>query len=205
MSETAMKIPQAMRPRGLSGRIFASLMERMNRSAYERAASLLALGPDARFLELGFGTGRLLEMVAAAGRERTLAGIDPSSLMVATAGRSLRALGVTHELSEGSADNLPWPIAAFDAAAALHCFQFWPDPLQVFAELRRVLRDEGRLVLILRDHSDARDREWLPNPWSRGANEPGEAMRLLERAGFAAMRDMPDAGSSAVILAVKKG
>jgi SAM-dependent methyltransferase len=197
-----MKPPQAMQPHGLTGRLFGTLMERINRPAYERAAILLDLPPAGRFLEVGFGTGRLIEMLARRMPHGHFAGIDASKLMVETARRRLKTMEA--DIRQGTAEMLPWDSASFDGAAALHCFQFWPDPVQVLAEIRRVLRRDGRFVLILRDHSRRADIDWLPNPWSRSRNEIQEALMLLDRTGFEATRQMPDAGSSAVILAARK-
>lgn len=189
-----------MRPHGLAGRIFGVLMERTNRPAYERAASLIDLSSEGRFLEIGFGTGMLAEMMASRATAGLVAGVDPSPLMVETARRRLHHMGVRHELIEGTAENLPWPDASFDAAAALHSFQFWPDPVAALTEIRRVLRPGGRLILILRDHG-RRQVDWLPNPWSRTPNEIEDALTLLARTGFSAGRVRPDAGTSAVIVA----
>lgn len=192
--------PQPMLPHGLAGRLFGRMMERLNRSAYERAASLLDLPPDGAFLELGFGTGRLLEMMAARHSDGFFAGIDASPLMVATAKRRLDRRHAARDLREGSAERLPWAEDSFDAAAALHCFQFWPDPVSTLCEIQRVLRPGGTFLLVLRAHG-ARDREWLPNPWSRTPQEVDDALALLKKAGFEARREWPDARTSPVIVA----
>jgi SAM-dependent methyltransferase len=194
-----MKPPQAMQPHGLTGRLFGTLMERVNKPAYERAAILLDLPPAGRFLEIGFGTGRLIEMLARRMPHGQVAGIDASKLMVETAHRRLKNMDA--DIRQGTAEALPWDNASFDRVAALHCFQFWPDPVQVLSEVRRVLRPDGKFVLILRNHARNRNADWLPNPWSRAPDEPLEALMLLDRAGFAATWRLPDVGTSAVILA----
>jgi SAM-dependent methyltransferase len=42
---------------------------------------------------------------------------------------------------------LPFSTAAFDRALAVNAIYFWPDQLAGLAEIRRVLRDDGCLVL----------------------------------------------------------
>ena len=197
------KFPQPMRPHGITGRVFGILMERLNRTAYRRAAALVDLPAEGSFLEIGFGTGRLLELVAADRPDGFFAGVDPSPLMLATARRRLDRAHIARDLREGTAERLSWPDQSFDAVAALHSFQFWPDPVSAFGEIRRVLKPGGRFVLILRDHS-RKDAEWLPNPWSRSRSEINDALRLLANTGFATRREMPDAGTSAIIVAEAK-
>jgi ubiquinone/menaquinone biosynthesis C-methylase UbiE len=189
-----------MQPHGFTGRLFGALMERFNRTAYERAADLVRLPAEGSFLEIGFGTGKLLDMIAERQPGAFLAGIDASPLMVETARRRLDRRHVARDLREGSAERLPWPEDSFDAVAALHCFQFWADPVAVLCEVQRVLRPGGTLVLVLRDH-ETRDRDWLPNPWSRASNEIEAAMALLAKAGLEGRREFPDAGASPVIVA----
>ena len=180
------RFPQPMRPHGITGRVFGILMERLNRTAYRRAAALVDLPAEGSFLEIGFGTGRLLELVAADRPDGFFAGVDPSPLMLATARRRLDRAHIARDLREGTAERLPWP-----------------DPVSAFGEIRRVLKPGGRFVLILRDHS-RKDAEWLPNPWSRSRSEINDALRLLANTGFATRREMPDAGTSAIIVAEAK-
>lgn len=170
--------PQAMEPRGLTGRMLAPLMERAGRRAREAALAALALQPAEKLLEVGFGTGALLER-AERGFAAVVAGVDPSALMVAVAKKRLRG-----EVRQGICSALPWPRGSFDAAAAVHCFEYFANPGKGLAELARVLRPGGRLVMVLRPQG-RRGPAWLPNRRVRPGDETGAALQALERAGFA--------------------
>jgi len=196
-------LPQPMHPHGPMGRLFGRLMEWGNQNAYERALTLMEPRHNGTFLEIGFGTGRLLEMVAQRQSGGVLAGIDPSSLMLERARRRLTNKGFMSDLKLGLADSLPWGEAQFDAVAALHCFQFWPDPAKTIDEINRVLKKEGRLVLILRNHEQAKNIDWLPNPLSRHRQEAAEAVKLLQKAGLGEIVRLPNVGTSPVITARK--
>lgn len=187
-----------MRPHGLRGRIFGTLMERLNRPAYRLAAGLAAPPRGGAFLEIGFGTGRLLDMLAERDATLFLAGIDASPLMVATATRRLDRRRVARDLRGGNAERLPWSEDEFDAAAALHCFQFWADPTAVLNEVHRTLKPGGVFVMVLR-HREGRETERLPNPWSRGEDETGSAKALMRKAGFEVER-ADDHGRSPVLI-----
>lgn len=115
----------------------------------------------------------------------------------------MAAAGARVDLRTGSVGDgspLPWPDATFDAAAALHCFQFWSDPAAGLAELARVLRPDAPLLVILRNHG-RRAPDWLPNPASRSGDEPGTARALLRDAGFGEAREEAPVGSSRVLVA----
>jgi ubiquinone/menaquinone biosynthesis C-methylase UbiE len=174
-----------MRPEGLAGRIFGRLMETLNAPAYELALRMLAAAPGESILEIGFGTGRLLQLLARRVTLARIAGVDPAATMVevASARRELIALGDRVDLRLGEVAPLPWGDASFDAVLALHCFQFWPDPAAAGREIWRVLRPDGRMVLILRKHR-ASARTWLPNPLSRAPDELAAARSWLSNIGL---------------------
>ena len=190
-----------MRPEGWRGRLFGVLMERLNRPTYRAAVELLSPLAGRRVLEIGFGTGALVERLLRTDATVRVCGVDPTPTMraVARARGAVVASAERVDLREGADAPLPWLDGAFDAVAALHSFQFWPDPVRSVREIARVLVPGGRLVLLLRDHG-ARAPEWLPNPLSRGADEVGAAIRLLAKEGFDVER-RPRVGASHVLRA----
>ena len=194
------RAPLAMRPQGMAGRLFGVLMERINGPAYRRAVADLEPREGERFLEIGFGTGRLVELLLESAGGVQVGGVDPTATMVEVAAqrRGLRSAGARVDLRQGSDVPLPWPDASFDGAAALHCFQFWPKPAQSLQELWRVLVPGGRLLLVLRSHG-RRAPAWLPNPVSRGPREVDSAAALLCEAGFEETRELAPVGSSRVL------
>lgn len=177
--------PLAMRPEGLAGRAFGLLMELVNASAYRLVQAMLDPAPDAQILEIGFGTGRLVELLVERLPDGRMLGIDPTETMlkVAQARQGVRRAGARVDLRLGEAGRLPWASASLDAVAALHCFQFWPDPAAGLNEVFRVLRPGGKLALILRRHG-VRAPAWLPNPLSRSGDEIGQTRACLVEVGF---------------------
>lgn len=167
-------------------KLFGRLMEAMNAAAYREA--IQGLPARGAVLEIGFGTGRFLEMLAASGSYALIAGIDPTPAMVAMAGArpALRQPGSQADIRLGTAESLPWGEATFDAVVAIHCFQFWSDPHAAVQEVRRVLKTGGLLRLVLRAHG-AHPPDWLPNPISRAGDEDAGASALLSAAAFEAV------------------
>ncbi len=190
--------PLPMRPTKLFGRI----MEFVNAPSYRLARKLIAPQSGQRLMEIGFGSGRLLEMLAQSAKDIHLAGIDPTEAMVemARARRTLAQRAGSLDLKRGMPEALPWADSMFDAVAAVHCFQFWEDPERAAREVLRVLVPGGRLVVILRNH-EGHAPAWLPNPISRSGNEYDGACTLLTETGFALVRDGGRAGTSKAITA----
>ncbi len=98
-----------------------------------------------RVLEVSFGTGWLLTRYA--GRFHT-DGIDLNPDMVAVARRNLARAGVRAELRQGSVEALPYADSTFDTVVNTMAFSGYPDGAAAAAELARVLKPGGRLVMI---------------------------------------------------------
>jgi ubiquinone/menaquinone biosynthesis C-methylase UbiE len=118
----------------------------------EAALDLLELQPEDRVLEVGFGHGATIARADAALSRGFVAGVDPSAemcRMAARRNRSAIAAGRV-ELRQAAVEALPYADAAFDKAFSVHTVYFWPDLRAAAAEIRRVLKASGRLVLAWR-------------------------------------------------------
>jgi ubiquinone/menaquinone biosynthesis C-methylase UbiE len=107
--------------------------------------------PDpAAVLDVGCGTGALLRTLA----ERLptdveLAGVDPAREMIEVGRAALRECANAH-LEVAFAEQLPFPDARFDLVISTVSFHHWADQAAGLGEVGRVLRPQGRLVLV--DH-----------------------------------------------------
>jgi ubiquinone/menaquinone biosynthesis C-methylase UbiE len=123
------------------------------RPVHDAVLRALATDACARVLDVGCGTGRLAERMREAGPVRSVVGVDFSAGMLAQArerlgsGRASPA-GPT-ALVRGDATRLPFADAAFDAAVSTEAFHWFPDQDVALAEIHRVLRPGGRLLLAL--------------------------------------------------------
>jgi SAM-dependent methyltransferase/DNA-binding transcriptional ArsR family regulator len=125
-------------------------MRALELPAAEVEAALLSLVPghDAgRLLDIGTGTGRVLELLAP--RISQGVGVDASRAMLALARSRLARAGLTH-CSVRLADmyRLPLPESSFDIAVMQMVLHYAEEPQGVLAEVARVLRPGGRLIVI---------------------------------------------------------
>ncbi len=104
----------------------------------------LHLKPDQRLLDVGCGTGALLERIVSAFPEIHSTGIDPSPEMLNAARRKCLH-GV--DFTEGWAESLPFQDDSFDIVVSCNAFHYWKQPARALDEIMRVLRPKGVLLI----------------------------------------------------------
>jgi len=107
----------------------------------------LGEGPFARFLDMGTGTGRILEMFA--GRYRSGIGIDSNPSMLTYARSRIEAEGLSHaQVRQGDVYNLSLPSSSCDAIVMHQVLHYLGAPKAAIAEMARVLAPHGRLLIV---------------------------------------------------------
>jgi SAM-dependent methyltransferase len=115
-----------------------------------RSHQLMRCGPGGAVLDVGCGPGTdTLPLALLVGEGGRVAGIDHDAEMVAEADRRAEAAGVGARVEhrQGDALALPWGDAAFDAARSERLFLHLADPAGALAEMARVTRPGGRVVV----------------------------------------------------------
>ncbi|MCA1951848.1 MAG: metalloregulator ArsR/SmtB family transcription factor [Hyphomicrobiales bacterium] len=162
------------------------------------AAILALLGgePAGAVLDLGTGTGRMLEMLAP-GASRAV-GLDVSPAMLAVARVNLDAAGLKHvQLRQGDAYALPPDLQRFDLVILHQVLHYLDDPARAVREAARALRPGGRLLIVdLAPHQEEALRE--RHAHRRLGFSPAEIESFLAEAGLAGeasrlLRPGPDA------------
>jgi ubiquinone/menaquinone biosynthesis C-methylase UbiE len=110
-----------------------------------RLGRTLQPSPDS-ILDIGCGTGRLLQAAGGEFPEAQLVGIDPAPGMIAAATSKLGAGGRSRCLV-ASASGLPLASQTVDLVFSTSSFHHWDDQGAGLREVRRVLRPHGAFVL----------------------------------------------------------
>ena len=155
--------------------------------AWQRVA-LDSLPSAARVLEVGHGPGHLLKRRALQGHSDF--GIDASPQMSRLAARRLRRAGFAPMLVRAQAQALPFASESFRAIYATFPSEFIVAP-QALASLRRVLEQEGSIVVVPTAHITGssllyRFAFWLYKVTGQSADFGSGWEGFLEKAGFSA-------------------
>jgi arsenite methyltransferase len=154
----------------------------------------LALREGERVLDIGSGPGLLAyDMAAAVGRDGRVYGVDMSEDML-TMSRKRCADQPWTEFQRADATNLPYPDDSFDAAVSTQVYEYVVDIPAALAELYRVARPGGRVVvldtdygsLVIHTKNEAR-MERVLSAWNEHfvhAGLPRTLSRQLRHAGF---------------------
>ncbi len=147
-------------------------------------AGLLPRGGLGRLLDIGTGTGRLLELLAP--RIAAGLGVDASRAMLALARARLARAGLSHcTVRLADMYRLPLADASFDAVVMQMVLHHAETPAAALAEVARVLRPGGLLIVVdLAPHANADCLQRLAHRWPGFAD--GEMRRLLTGAGLTA-------------------
>lgn len=114
-------------------------MGRWSRAIGEKFLAWLAPPRDARWLDIGCGTGAFSRLIAQHCAPTSLSGIDPSAAQIDFARAQLPAA----DLRVADSMALPFADAAFDVVASALVLHFIPDRGKAFAEMKRVVRPGG--------------------------------------------------------------
>lgn len=108
---------------------------------------VLGKNPVSDFLDIGTGTGRILELMA--DRVERGMGIDVSSEMLTVARTNLEAANLRNvHVRQGDMYNMPVDDQSVDLATLHLVLHYSDDPQQVIEEAARVLKPGGRLVIV---------------------------------------------------------
>lgn len=112
--------------------------------------------PGERLLDAACGAGAFALRAAQVGVEVT--GIDIAPNLIAQARENARAAGLSIQFDEGDIESLPYDDAFFDTVVSQFGLIFTPRPDVAVAEVARVTKPGGRIVLFC----------WTPASWVGG-------------------------------------
>ena len=150
----------------------------------------LGHGPFSLLVDLGTGTGRILELFGP--RAGAALGFDLNHAMLAYARMKLERAGLSHaQVRHGDLYNVPLPDGAADAVVLHQVLHFLDDPAAAIAEAARLLAPGGTLLVVdfaphelefLREQSAHRRLGFARDQLGRWLEGAGPQARALPRA-----------------------
>jgi ubiquinone/menaquinone biosynthesis C-methylase UbiE len=136
-----------------------------------------------RVLEISFGTGYLLSQYA--GKFETY-GIDLNQHLAHIARDNLQKRDLATSLQIARVEALPFSNEAFDTVVNTMAFTAYPDGQSALAEITRVLRPGGQIVMIDINYPGDGNKigTFLTNAWKAGGDIIRDMPGLFEMFGF---------------------
>jgi ubiquinone/menaquinone biosynthesis C-methylase UbiE/DNA-binding transcriptional ArsR family regulator len=158
-------------------------------------AALAAFAEDAWTIgDLGCGTGRASEAIAPF-VARVIA-VDASAAMLQAAKKRLQPFDNV-DLRRGDLEALPIDEAQLDAATLMLVLHHVTEPARALAEVARVLKPGGRLILVdMLPHDREHYRQQMGHVWMGFSTE--QIRHLLTESGFEKARVVPIAADAKV-------
>lgn len=151
-------------------------------------------------LEVGCGAGDFSIYLASCGASSVIS-TDFSTKAIKIAQSKCVAQASTVNFQVADAQKLPFDNNSFDLVISCECLEHVPDPRKALAEMFRVIKPGGRLILTTENYSNAMVIYWLMawftgKPFNSGATvQPVEhffvywrVLRMMRKAGFVAGR-----------------
>ena len=150
----------------------------------------IELQPGDRVLDVGCGTGALLEALSNTTPGTKLAGVDPSEDMLALARERVDGTVV---LKQSHAEELPFPDEVFDVVISTNALHYFRNPAGALEEMYRVLAPDGRIAITdwCDDYLTCKSLDFFLRMFNRAhfrTYGQQQCRNLLEQAGFTVMQ-----------------
>jgi ubiquinone/menaquinone biosynthesis C-methylase UbiE len=159
----------------------------------ESGLKMLNVHSGEKVIEIGCGTGKILNAMAKlVGDSGKVYGLDVSEGMLRVAKRRIIRTNLSNriQLHLGDAINLPFRSGAFDAIFIGFTLELFStcEILITLSECKRVIRDNGRLVIVAMEKKDFRSvrvYEWFHKRFPSFFDcHPIDAQKMLEMADY---------------------
>jgi len=148
---------------------------------------LVSVPQEGSIIDIGCGGGGNVGRLLQWSEKAKVIGVDYSSVSV-TKSRKVNAKAIAAgrcEITEANVAALPFDEGSFNMATAFETIYFWPDIEKSFAEVRRVLAQDGIFLIVNEDDglSGINDK-WEKIIEGMHTYSPVEIKKHLEAAGF---------------------
>lgn len=177
-------VDQGKKPTGFAGRMIGKLMNVFHTRIYSDILRNFLRENDA-VLDLGCGGGKFINHLYRQSDSIKLFGLDHSEEMIRLSAK-VNAKGISVgrvKLFHSSVERIPLEDNSINVATAFETIQFWPEIEKAFSEVKRVLKPQGRFIIINRYPPEG--SRWWNLAKLKSVKDYKE---VLEKAGFKKIR-----------------
>lgn len=176
---------QARKPSGMIGHyLMTEIFNNVNADLNSFIKEILDLHKTDKILEIGFGSGKLINEMANIATEGVVEGIDFSTAMLKQASKVNKEhiLKGKVKLHQGEGCSLPFDNESFDNLCSSNTIYFWKNPDRYFNEMFRVLKIGGKIAIGFRDSKQMQNLDLSQDIFNLYSQD--DVMSLLSSAGF---------------------
>ena len=175
------------KPAGAGGRLMVTMMNLGHRMLADWGLRFLELPGDAKILDCGCGGGANIRKMLKLCPQGVVKGIDHSPVSVEKA-KKVNEQAIAEGrciIWQGSVDRIIFAASWFDAVTAFETVYFWPDLVQGFREVYRVLKPGGTFLICNEcGGENPKDEKWTEKISGMRIYKPDELKAAMETAGF---------------------
>lgn len=147
-------------PRGFWGRKMLNRMNDRHKNLIKWGLEGLDLTKYRDVLDIGCGSGNSLDIMYRKNKKAHFFGLDYSKDSVKMAKKNNKdAVSKGHmKIIHGDVCDMPYKNDSFDLIVSVESFYYWKKHEKALSEIARVMKKNGKLVIILEAHKD------IPNP-----------------------------------------
>lgn len=148
---------QARKPSGMAGRFIAGpLFEKGNHELNALMFKTLSVSENDYVLEIGFGTGKLINEIAHRIKNGVIEGVDFSKIMVDSAKKkNMRHIKTDKvKIFFGDFDKVHFKETYYDKILTVNTIYFWENPETTISKINRLLKPGGKVFIGLNEKSE---------------------------------------------------
>ena len=179
------------KPEGIGGKIMVFMMNMGHSALSDWGFRYISIPDDASVLDAGCGGGANIKQLLAKCPKGTVKGIDYSEVSVKKSRKvNSRAIQAGRcEILQASVMDLPFERETFDLVTAFETVYFWPELLQSFREVYRVLKPGGSFFICNESNGESsKDDKWTNIIACMTIYTGKQLQNILQNAGFTSIR-----------------
>ena len=178
------------KPQGFLGKMMVSGMNRGHAAVTGWGLDCLPKEDYREIGDFGCGGGRAVSRLLKLYPEAKVTGLDYSEVSVAAAQKeNAKAIADGRcKILQGDVSQLPFPENNFDLITAFETIYFWPGPLESFRQVHKVLKPDGRFMIVCEsDGEKPDDQKWLDMIDGMKLFNKEKLKKILLEAGFSSV------------------
>ena len=175
------------KPEGLGGKLMLAMMNVGHRALADWGLQFAEIAKDASILDCGCGGGANISKILKKCPNGEVKGVDYSPVSVEKAKKVNEdtILNGRCVILQGNVADLIFAANQFDLVTAFETIYFWPDLLQSFREVHRVLKQDGTFLICNECGGDnEKDEKWTEKIDGMTIYKDVQLKNILEQAGF---------------------